>query len=266
MPVKKSDARRSANPRASNAKAATNCLYHLISKRILTMPVHQGNPKKGSISSGNNRSIPLDTETARQLGGGARGRTIALIYRQLSYWSKYAKWTGKNGKKFFYKSQKELSEELCMSEKTINRAIKALRELGLVIVEKLHKRYWRQVNFYYLPHSPFAAAAPEASTEPAAAEATSAPTSTSSSSRTTSSIKTTKPASAGSVDASGAAAATAASIRSRGSRGFGQNVRIQQKKDNPFIKQSLQSVVERCLAMGERMKKEQGMDICNTAT
>lgn len=213
MPVKKSDARRSANPRASNAKAATNCLYHLISKRILTMPVHQGNPKKGSISSGNNRSIPLDTETARQLGGGARGRTIALIYRQLSYWSKYAKWTGKNGKKFFYKSQKELAEELCMSEKTINRAIKALRELGLVIVEKLHKRYWRQVNFYYLPHSPFAA-----------------------------------------------------SIRSRGSRGFGQNVRIQQKKDNPFIKQSLQSVVERCLAMGERMKKEQGMDICNTAT
>ena len=212
MPVKKSDARRSANPRASNAKAATNCLYHLISKRILTMPVHQGNPKKGRISSGNNRSIPLDTETARQLGGGARGRTIALIYRQLSYWSKYAKWTGKNGKKFFYKSQKELAEELCMSEKTINRAIKALRELGLVIVEKLHKRYWRQVNFYYLPHSPFAAVAPKASTEPAAAvEATSAPTSTSSSTRTatttTSSSKTTKPASAGSVDAFGATAA-----------------------------------------------------------
>jgi biotin operon repressor len=234
------------------------------------MPTHQSNPNRGRISSGNNRSIPLDTETARKLGGGARGRTIALIYRQLSYWSKYAKWKGKNGKKFFYKSQRELADELCMSEKTINRGIKALKELGLVIVEKLHKRYWRQVNFYYLPHSPFAAVAPEASTEPVAAvEATSAPVRPSSSTRATTtkttSSKSTSTAATGSVDASGAAAATAASIRSRGGVGFGQNVRIQQKKDNPFIKQTLQSVVERCLAMGERMKNEQETGIMETA-
>jgi hypothetical protein len=53
-----------------------------------------------------------------------------------------------------------------------------------------------------------------------------------------------------------AAAATAASIKARGGAGFGQNVRIQQKKDNPFIKQTLQSVVERCEVMRQRMMNE----------
>ena len=83
------------------------------------------------------RVVPYQPETAKQFGGGAKGRTLAIIYRQLSYWSKYAKWKGSGGKRFFYKSQKELAEELGYSEKTINRAIKALRELGLVVVEKL---------------------------------------------------------------------------------------------------------------------------------
>ena len=86
------------------------------------------------------RSVPLDVDTAKELGGGARGRTLAIIYRQLCYWSKYAKWKGSKNRKFFYKSQRELAEELGYSEKTINRAIKALRELGLIVVEQLHKR------------------------------------------------------------------------------------------------------------------------------
>jgi DNA-binding transcriptional MocR family regulator len=117
------------------------------------------------------RTIPYHPETAAALGGGARGRTLAIIYRQLCYWSKYAKWKGSGGKKFFYKSQKELAGELGYSEKTINRAIKALRELGLVIVEKLHKTYWKQVFFYYLPHSPHRAStgAPVGRTAPVSA-------------------------------------------------------------------------------------------------
>ena len=92
-------------------------------------------PAGGQFSGA--RVVPLHIETAKQLGGGARGRTLALIYRQLCYWSKYAKWRGSNNRKFFYKSQRELAEELGYSEKTINRAIKALRELGLVVVEEL---------------------------------------------------------------------------------------------------------------------------------
>ena len=201
------------------------------------------------------RTIPYHPETAAALGGGARGRTLAIIYRQLAYWSKYAKWKGSGGRKFFYKSQKELAGELGYSEKTINRAIKALKELGLIIVEKLHKTYWRQVFFYYLPQSPHrstekppeplvridaavaATAAPEAPVRPAP-PATEAP----------------RPP----VDAVRAAAATAASIRTRGSGGFGQNVRIQQREYQPLIKQSLQAVVERCFQIGERMKEEQG--------
>jgi len=200
------------------------------------------------------RTIPYHPETAAALGGGARGRTLAIIYRQLAYWSKYAKWKGSGGRKFFYKSQKELAGELGYSEKTINRAIKALKELGLIIVEKLHKTYWRQVFFYYLPQSPHrstekppeplvridaavaATAAPEAPVRPAP-PATEAP----------------RPP----VDAVRAAAATAASIRTRGSGGFGQNVRIQQREYQPLIKQSLQAVVERCFQIGERMKEEQ---------
>ena len=78
-------------------------------------------------ASKSSRSIPYNPETARCLGGGARGRTLAIIYRQLAYWSKYAKWKGSGGRKFFYKSQKELAGELGYSEKTISRAIKALR-------------------------------------------------------------------------------------------------------------------------------------------
>ena len=216
------------------------------------MPKAKATPPGGQFSGA--RVVPLNIETAKQLGGGARGRTLALIYRQLCYWSKYAKWRGSRNRKFFYKSQRELAEELGYSEKTINRAIKALRELGLVVVEKLHKRYWRQTFFYYLPHSPFAAAdAPQPAREPAA------PASGGSSSTIT------KPSSRSALSALGAAEATAKSIRARGSGGFGQNVRIQHKKNTPLIKQSLQAVVERCNAIGESMKNEQEGSMIRTA-
>jgi hypothetical protein len=205
-------------------------------------------PARGQSSGA--RVVPLNIETAKQLGGGARGRTLALIYRQLCYWSKYAKWRGSRNRKFFYKAQRELAEELGYSEKTISRAIKALRELGLIVVEKLHKRYWKQTYFYYLPHSPFASAdAPPAPAEPAV-RASGADAAGSSST-------TIKPSSRDAVSALGAAQATAQSIRAKGSGGFGQNVRIQHKKNTPLIKQSLQAVVERCNAIGESMKNEQ---------
>jgi hypothetical protein len=214
-------------------------------------------------SSTSTRTIPYHPETAAALGGGARGRTLAIIYRQLCYWSKYAKWKGTGGRKVFFKSQKELAGELGYSEKTINRAIKALRELGLVIVEKLHKSYWKQVFFYYLPHSPHRAStgapvgrtapvsAPRASasTRPAPAEAV-LPTGASVDAPPAAS---TRPAASGKL----AGLATAASIRTRGSGGFGQNVRIKQREYKPFIKQTLGTIVERCNEIALRMKQEQ---------
>jgi len=57
-------------------------------------------PVRGQSSGA--RVVPLNIETAKQLGGGARGRTLALIYRQLCYCSsKYAKWRGSRNRKFF---------------------------------------------------------------------------------------------------------------------------------------------------------------------
>ena len=118
-----------------------------------------------------------------------------------------------------------------------------------------------------MPHSPFAAAdapAPVAAASPSqpAADASGA---ASGAAGDESSSTTTKPSSRSAVSALGAAAATAKSIRARGQGGFGQNVRIQHKKNTPFIKQSLQAVVERCNAIGESMKNEQGGGIFGEA-
>ena len=105
-----------------------------------------------SKSSGKSiiRKIPLDiTFAEKKIGKGAFGRTCSLVYSQMKYWWKYAKWNYDN-KLWFYKSQKELAAELGMSEKTIWRALKRLRELGLLLVAKHHSRFWRQVYFYSL--------------------------------------------------------------------------------------------------------------------
>ena len=96
------------------------------------------------------RKIPLDiTFAEKKIGKGAFGRTCSIVYSQMKYWFKYAKWNYDN-KLWFYKSQKELAAELGMSEKTIWRALKKLRELGLLVVAKHHSKFWRQVYFYSL--------------------------------------------------------------------------------------------------------------------
>ena len=121
------------------------------------MTLHQ--PTNKSSSNTVSRKIPLDISFAeKKFGKGAFSRTCSLVYSQLKYWWKYAKWDYDN-KKWFYKSQKELGEELGMSEKTIWRAIKKLKELGLILVEKQHRQYWRQVDFYHLCYIPHIASA-----------------------------------------------------------------------------------------------------------
>jgi hypothetical protein len=107
-------------------------------------PQHQSSGK--SVS----RKVPLDVDFATEkIGKGAFGRTCSIVYSQLKYWFKYSKHKF-DGKYWFYKSMKELGGELGMSEKTIWRVIKRLRELGLILVEKHHQHYWKQVFFYHL--------------------------------------------------------------------------------------------------------------------
>jgi hypothetical protein len=107
-------------------------------------------PQQKSSSKSVSRKVPLDIDFATEkIGKGAFGRTCSIVYSQLKYWFKYSKHKF-DGKYWFYKSQRELGEELGMSEKTIWRVIKKLRELGLILVEKHHQHYWKQVFFYHL--------------------------------------------------------------------------------------------------------------------
>jgi hypothetical protein len=81
-------------------------------------------------------------------------RTLSIIFSRMLYWSKYSKWKFCD-KLWFWKSQDELSTETLISTKQINRALKVLVEMGLLIREKFHKQYYRQVYFYHIPVSPF---------------------------------------------------------------------------------------------------------------
>ena len=81
-------------------------------------------------------------------------RTLSIVFSRMLYWSKYSKWKFCD-KLWFWKSQDELSSEILISTKQINRALKVLVEMGLLIREKFHKQYYRQVYFYHIPVSPF---------------------------------------------------------------------------------------------------------------
>ena len=107
-------------------------------------------PQQKSSSKSVSRKVPLDIDFATEkIGKGAFGRTCSIVYSQLKYWFRYSKHKF-DGKYWFYKSMRELGNELGMSEKTIWRAIKRLRELDLILVEKHHQQYWKQVFFYHL--------------------------------------------------------------------------------------------------------------------
>jgi hypothetical protein len=81
-------------------------------------------------------------------------RTLSIVFSRMLYWSKFSKWKFCD-KLWFWKSQDELSTETLISTKQINRALKVLVEMGLLIREKFHKQYYRQVYFYHIPVSPF---------------------------------------------------------------------------------------------------------------
>ena len=85
------------------------------------------------------------------------GRLLSVLYNRLLFWSKYSKHLGKDGKRYFWKSITELSEEISYSTKQIERALYVLVELGLIIRDKLHKKFYKQVWFYHLPKSPHTA-------------------------------------------------------------------------------------------------------------
>jgi len=90
------------------------------------------------------------------------GRLLTLLYKRLLFWSRYAKHQYE-GRRYFWKSISELSEELSYSTKQISRGLKSLEELGMIKREKLNKHNWKHTYYYYLPKSVHTAE-PEAST------------------------------------------------------------------------------------------------------
>jgi len=108
--------------------AEKTMLFHTPQKEVgfavtLTASRHSSSGK--SVS----RVVPLDIDFAQQkIGKGAFARSVSIVYSQLKYWWRYAKWKY-NNKTWFYKSQRELSDELGMSEKTIWRCIKQKKSL-----------------------------------------------------------------------------------------------------------------------------------------
>jgi hypothetical protein len=105
--------------------------------------------------------IKYEPEIAEKLsnlkntGVSVSGRCLSIVFSRMLYWSRYAKHRDVEKKLYFWKSQKELGEETGFSEKQINRALKELVNQGLLIRQKLHKKWWRQVYFYHVPISPF---------------------------------------------------------------------------------------------------------------
>ena len=191
----------------------------------------------------NNRVVPYNPALAEELSirkpenTRVSGRLLALVYQQLSFWSKYAKHKH-NGRKYFWKSQEELGNELAVSTKQINRALKALLELGLLVREKLHKRFWKQTYFYYLPKSPHTMEVEPMVPAPPVVAST-----------------------GGGRRAGGVGFAFGGAGKStgaRGSGGVGANVPFTNKRELQSKIHTLKAVVERCFQMGGVYENEQG--------
>lgn len=225
-----------------------------------------------------NRVVPYNPALAEELSikkpenSRVSGRLLALVYQQLSFWSKYAKHKH-NGKRYFWKSQEELANELAVSTKQINRALKALLELGLIVREKLHKRFWKQTFFYHLPKSPHTMEVEPMVPAPPVIAPTAIGTTRStrihSSGGTTSRHNTGGAGTIGSLasvptgerNAGGvgfAVRGAGKSTRARGSGGTGANVPFTNKRELQSKIHTLKAVVERCFQMGGVYENERG--------
>jgi hypothetical protein len=113
---------------------------------------------KNSLKTNKKQFIQYEPELAEELSAkksnnqSVSGRLLTLLYKRLSFWSRYAKHQYE-GRRYFWKSISELSEELCYSTKQVARGLKSLEELGMIKREKLNKHNWKHTYYYYLPHS-----------------------------------------------------------------------------------------------------------------
>jgi DNA-binding transcriptional ArsR family regulator len=201
------------------------------------------------------------------------GRLLTLLYKRLSFWSRYAKHQYE-GRRYFWKSISELSEELSYSEKQVSRGLKSLEELGMIVREKLNKHNWKHTYYYYLPHSVHTAEPAEALTATRTTSSNrtglsscnsssggSAPVEThhrqSSTQNTSNSTRTTptgtQPCSVGTGGSGGSGWSSHQAEPLKPFRGVErtQNVPFISRKNNPLLEKQLREVVEKCLDYGK---------------
>jgi DNA-binding MarR family transcriptional regulator len=201
------------------------------------------------------------------------GRLLTILYKRLLFWSRYAKHQY-NGRRYFWKSISELSEEVFYSTKQVARGLKALEELGMIKREKLNKHNWKHTYYYYLPKSVHTAeqapagAAPSTSSSRSdggikssscmplqAAAAVSATSTATTDQERDSSTSSTR---AGTLDASirsGVAAAASnhqkpaagESVQPFRQQQRSQNVPFISRENNPLLINQLRDIVEKCL-------------------
>jgi len=196
------------------------------------------------------------------------GRLLTLLYKRLLFWSRYAKHQYE-GRRYFWKSISELSEELSYSTKQISRGLKSLEELGMIKREKLNKHNWKHTYYYYLPKSVHTAepAEPLTATRTTSSNGTrlSSSSSTSggsnpvgtphrqssthSSSNTRTSTTGTQPCSVG-TGGSGGGSRQGEPLKPIRQRQSGQNVSFISKENNSSLTKQLRQVVEKCLDYG----------------
>jgi hypothetical protein len=199
---------------------------------------------------------------AKPSGCKVSGRLLSLLYSRLLFWSRYSKHKGEDGKRYFWKSIVELSEEISYSTKQIERALYVLVELGMIIRDKLHKKYYKQVWFYHLPRSPHTA---EAETRTSSHRSTNRTNSTEHQGKQGQAVHTASPKVSGrgssavapvgapmtAGSGSGGAPASNASIQGKGPRENRQNVCFI-SKEHSTRKNTLWEIVEKCELYGQQ--------------
>ena len=147
---------------SSRGSAATNSAERSNGSSTETIGTEPETINGGSIGSidPNDTSffIQYQPELAEKLSQhtsnySVSGRCLSIVFSRMLYWSRYAKHRY-NGKLFYWKNQTEISTETGFSIKQINRALKVLVELGLLVREKFLKHRYYQCYFYHIPTSP----------------------------------------------------------------------------------------------------------------
>jgi len=205
------------------------------------------------------------------------GRCLSIVASRMIYWSRYAKHRFQ-GKLWYWKNQTELSEETGFSIKQINRALKVLVELGIILREKFQKHFYRQVYFYHIPISPHTQELkPPTRTTSIRSRSTHSSRSSAGGSQHQQQFHRTggavarheaavfhssdTPAAMGAPapDAGGSdASKTTRTIhKGKGFGSMGTKCPNQTKEYPTLIKQTFLDIMQRCNAMQERMKNEQ---------